>query len=297
MVTLVFALLHAMALTIMRQRLKQWLSEDFPQEEHNLFTFLNLVAIFKGLPQSFCLGFQRSLWMFLLGLDSWTPERQPDLNRIPASTKFMPGEVIPDTGIKLQSTLNSDGLALMHCGFHPALPSLNLTRQDINRWVMAKRAAELISALQSLDGDFSNSKLFVWRCTDIPDFADELYQLPLALGFGAAAMVYGGLHTLAWFAHFHSPTEQLLWRISSVAVMGGIPTLAAINEIDHLKTSYNWWYDRFVRWLLFGLFYLLIIAYILARLYLFIECFIQLSHLPAGVYEVPEWSSYFPHIA
>lgn len=203
----------------------------------------------------------------------------------------MPGEVIPDTGIKLMSTLNLGTI-------QPTLPSLNLTIQDINRWVKAKRAAELIQALRSSDGSEFYGEPFTRRCIDMPDFEDVLEELPLALGFSAAAMVYGGLHALAWFAHFHSPTEQLLWRISSVAVMGGIPTLAAIYRIlDRLIRFFKWWDSRPVRLLLPKLFYLVTIAYILARLYLVIECFIQLSHLPAGVYEVPEWSSYFPHIA
>ena len=94
-------------------------------------------------------------------------------------------------------------------------------------------------------------------------------------------MVYGGLHALAWFAHFHSPTEQLLWRISSVVAMGGIPTLAVSSYLalsfldDHFVVAFT----------LLVLDFLIAIAYVLARFYLVVECFIQLSHLPAGVYE------------
>ena len=38
------------------------------------------------------------------------------------------------------------------------------------------------------------------------------------------------------------------------------------------------------------------VAYLLARAYLVIESFINLSQLPAGVYDMPNWSAYFPHI-
>lgn len=38
-------------------------------------------------------------------------------------------------------------------------------------------------------------------------------------------------------------------------------------------------------------------AYVLARAYLVVECFINVSHLPAGAYKVPSWTAYFPHIA
>ena len=37
--------------------------------------------------------------------------------------------------------------------------------------------------------------------------------------------------------------------------------------------------------------------YCLARVYLVVECFINLSHLPQSVYLVPTWSQYVPHIS
>ena len=44
-------------------------------------------------------------------------------------------------------------------------------------------------------------------------------------------------------------------------------------------------------------FYMLLAAYALARAYLVVECFINLSHLSAGVYDVPNWAAYFPHMS
>jgi hypothetical protein len=40
-----------------------------------------------------------------------------------------------------------------------------------------------------------------------------------------------------------------------------------------------------------------ILLYCLARVYLVVECFINLSHLPESVFEVPVWSQYVPHIS
>jgi hypothetical protein len=37
-------------------------------------------------------------------------------------------------------------------------------------------------------------------------------------------------------------------------------------------------------------------AYMWARVYLVVESFISLGHSPAGVYDLPSWSSYVPHI-
>ena len=44
----------------------------------------------------------------------------------------------------------------------------------------------------------------------------------IALSFGAAASIYGGLHATAWFPHFNSTLEQILWQVSSSVVMAGI---------------------------------------------------------------------------
>ncbi|KAL8644022.1 MAG: hypothetical protein Q9226_007979 [Calogaya cf. arnoldii] len=281
---------------------KRKLSTDYPRDEADLVESLDRIAWFE-------ISFQRLRRGFPLKI----PANQSGINEHLASTKFTPGETIPFTGLQLKSTLRLYGMTLLPTRFYPALPSLSLTRQDINRWKMAKRAAEINNhePLARERGDvYRRLDPFVRRCFDTPVrryfntpvFADVLVELPQALGFGVAALIYGGLHALAWFANFHSPTEQLLWRISSVAVMGGIPVLAVNYALLDLirKRFPKYVYPEIA--ILVGkpaliLFYLVAIAYILARLYLVVECFIQLSHLPAGVYDVPAWSAYFPHIA
>ena len=295
-----------MALIAMRQDYKTKLSKKYPKRERHLFTSLDTVAFLDSVPPKFCLAFRRLRQGFPRIQDSIeTAARQPDLNEHLTSTKYMPGEHIPDTGLKLRSALEDE----FGNPKPTALPSLRLTKQDINRWKMAKRAAESIGKLSDHE-NFSGIP-FERRCTNMPDLFETFDEPPLVFGFSAAAMIYGGLHALAWSAHFHSPTEQLLWRISSVVVMGGIPTLAVMFGVSNqlrdsiLGDSDHDWTLHLVLFSLFrlvfysfiGLNFLIAIAYVLARLYLVVECFIQLSHLPAGVYEVPEWSAYFPHIA
>ncbi len=215
----------------------------------------------------------------------------------------MPANLLTDIGIRLRSTIDLGDL-YKDIGLLPALPSLSLRRQDVNRWQMAKRAAEVGQALRSLEeekGVSSPSPFFglpfQQHCDDMPSLWNVLRHIPVALGFSATAVIYGGLHALAWFAHFNSPTEKLLWRLSACAVMGGIPIMVAIHKL--VKPVGQWKYYGWNR----GIFrtlasskYLVLSAYTLARLYLVVESFIQLSHLPAGVYTQPEWSNYFPHI-
>ena len=288
-VTLVFALLQVIALIIMRQFARTSLLEKYPRSETDLFTSLDTVDIFEGLHERF--------WeVFALVQDPVkTSELQPDLNGHLGSTEYMPGEDIPDTGLKLKRTLEVK--VFVASKFSTALPSLKLTKQDINRWKMAKRAAESYQQLRRSNYEIFRGEPFERRCTNMPSLQVVPKDLPLALGFSAATMVYGGLHALAWSAHFHSPIEQLLWRISSVIVMGGIPTFYAVLRFCCFAMIEIITVILFTKQLLFAVFSPIAIAYVLARLYLVVECFIQLSHLPAGVYEVPEWSAYFPHIA
>jgi hypothetical protein len=40
-----------------------------------------------------------------------------------------------------------------------------------------------------------------------------------------------------------------------------------------------------------------ILFYTVARVYLVVECFINVAHLPDGAYQVPRWAQYVPHIS
>ena len=170
----------------------------------------------------------------------------------------------------------------------PSFLNVTLEAQDITRWRMGWQAVEKYGRL---DGRVCR------RSKDMPEICDIFKQTRLMFGFSITAVVYGGLHGLAWFAQFSSSTERLLWRISAAIVMGGVPAAMGFHVAYHTihipLAGFSWIYDKLTA----TLYLLILLAYILARAYLVVECFINLSHLPAGVYDVPQWSSYFPHIA
>ena len=235
-----------------------------------------------------------------------TPSRQgaeQDGDKEAGSTVLAPGQYLQETGVRLKDLKELIKRDLYISGEEEhALddyirthepPSICLTRRDVTRWKMAWRINQVykpeITSFWWL--------LLVRRCTDWPDI-DDIFQEPsIALGFSVAAFIYGGLHALAWFSHFDSSTEQLLWRISACVVMGGGPIcfvlgrlldneFHGVKEMSHLLSGGVLLSYRTV-----------LLAYVLARAYLVVESFISLSHLPAGVYDVPEWSTYFPHIS
>jgi hypothetical protein len=99
-------------------------------------------------------------------------------------------------------------------------------------------------------------------------------------------------------------TTKLLWRIASIYIaLSGpfeLPFEWLEGFIDDYNPRYNGSLFQSKRWLYriieyFG--YIPTLIYIPARIFLVVECFINIRHLPASTFEVPLWSRYFPHIS
>lgn len=189
---------------------------------------------------------------------------------------------------------------------YPPLPTIQLTTRDVTRWNMAWRSVCAMKQMheqsyalheQNYEENFASHPAFFYRFAfsrrreDRPH-SDNFDELSIILSFSAAGLIYGGLHALAWFAHFESLTERWLWRVSACVVMGGLPVIYFFVKLA--DEASNRYYIDIVTIIFLGS---TILVYILARGYLVVECFINLFNLPAGVYEVPSWSAYFPHIS
>lgn len=191
-----------------------------------------------------------------------------------------------------------------------SLPDVTLASRDITRWRMAWRAEQTFIGGNDKKNFFKFKVtpdvkgLLVPRCEESPTL-ETLWNTATATSMSAATFLYGGLHALAWSAHFETSTERLLWRISSCAVMAGLPLSSFLFWALHIIESdrvqqYKYPFVDLINTVLVFLQILQIpifLLYVLARAYLVVECFISLSHLPAGVYDVPSWSVYFPHIS
>jgi hypothetical protein len=135
-----------------------------------------------------------------------------------------------------------------------------------------------------------------------------------------AGSFYGGVHLLAWNGPFPTPLERWLWRASCIVI--ACPGFMAL--FSYLKGAFKRTYlggltiAQFATQWLFGydlsrilvgsaVFiaagYTLIgvvcfcLAYIAARVYIVVECFLNLTHLPPGVYTQPSWSRYIPQFS
>jgi hypothetical protein len=150
------------------------------------------------------------------------------------------------------------------------------------------------------------------------DIASSTITKPY-VGFAIAGALYGGLHLLAWTAPFASRGEEILWRASGLLLMASAPLILLFyiprawfrRGMDEWRGEPLRFHDsaaiRFVviafeTWVTAGyyLFSILLLAfggvYMLARLYLLVECFKNLNHLPPSAYNLPRWTQYFPHI-
>ena len=229
-----------------------------------------------------------------------------DGDEVTDSFTLEPGQILPGTRFTLWNPAQRNGskrlassdeiqnpILRLYQDLNTPLPNIDLTSRDVTRWKMAWRAS--VKYYRPKD------QYWAWRWVVSRRLKNWLSPLGLwclqviGPGISAAAFVYGGLHALAWFAHFGSSTERLLWRISVPVVMGGLPVIM----IAGLPLIVGHGYTSMMYLLLFFPFFLFptLLAYMLARAYLVVECFINLSHLPAEAYDVPNWSAYFPHIA
>lgn len=105
----------------------------------------------------------------------------------------------------------------------------------------------------------------------------------------ALSVIFGAMHVVGWNFEFPTEVEKILWRVASICC-GAVPALC----VPFLKFFFRF-EDR--KWFETAFFYvslLIYIVYSVLRLYLFIEMFIGLRVAPPGIYQMVQWSQYFP---
>ena len=176
-----------------------------------------------------------------------------------------------------------------------------LDTSDLRRLALCSRA---IQRYQPTESDFightvsdrmPNWPLIPSRALDINTSGSSW---PLLYGFTIAGCLYGGLHLLAWDAPFVSRAEQVVWRISGTLIASSGPASILTRPLDRVPPwiASHALARRIDRTLAYVLASFFIVAYVLARIYLVLECFLQLARLPQSTYLQPSWSQYFPHI-
>ena len=140
-----------------------------------------------------------------------------------------------------------------------------------------------------------------------------LYLLRFFIPLTAA---YGGTHLSAWNFEFPSRIESIIWRTACLIIMGssfallGAPSLESLyrfhprptRSIDlkrrrRLNFIMPTWYGRTLMKRISYIFAgLLLLCYAASRIYLVLESFISLRHVPIGVYAAVPWVQNIPHV-
>jgi hypothetical protein len=110
------------------------------------------------------------------------------------------------------------------------------------------------------------------------------------------AVIFGGIHCLAWNFPFPTSHERLVWRICSTFVTADPVLLAAIcnwgTDYVHIPTPLELLKKGVAGWMI--IFFMT--CYVVARGILFMITLLALRSSPPGVYQTIPWASFIPHL-
>ena len=172
-------------------------------------------------------------------------------------------------------------------------------------------ASKFVTAYPTLQGMGLQMSLVDDCVRDFSSHSDvaDLSNRPQKVTLLFASLFYAGIHLIAWGHDFRTSTEALLWKTSglSIGVGGFFIVLFVSPEVDRIadrlitySTLHH--FQSWLRWLSSfweGTSVIIIwgsaIAYLFARVYIIVESFLDLSHLPDSSFQVAPWSQYFWH--
>lgn len=123
-------------------------------------------------------------------------------------------------------------------------------------------------------------------------------------------LAYFGIHLAGWHFTFPTPTEKILWRTSSLILLGLLifyllatafgtvmaGRLARGLFNNHEATTILGVASLLPRWIAVLLHLPVFFVYGLARSYIIIEGFVSLRALPKTAFESVNWSNFVPHV-
>ncbi|KAH8726746.1 hypothetical protein GQ44DRAFT_679203 [Phaeosphaeriaceae sp. PMI808] len=241
--------------------------------------------------------------------------------------KLHPGQKIHGFVLYLdvQDTSNHPTRQDIHLALHPdrvtrlrQIQSLRRSEGATHMWTFGikRHGNEAVMLNESSIFVSSDDTLKKWRRSKFVSPNAVLYT-----GLLVAGSLYGAVHLFAWNGPFPTKVQRMLWRVSCIVISSPLVLIVLFYVV--VWVLYFWWgimgalgeaigvirwMVRFIRWLkksefvegLAGLLFLLVVGllglvYVSARLYLVVECFMNVAHLPEGVFQEPSWSQYIPH--
>jgi hypothetical protein len=108
--------------------------------------------------------------------------------------------------------------------------------------------------------------------------------------------VYGGVHLSAWTFEFPTWTERMLWRAACFDIMGTsfvaiILVWSYFGLMIFLRHT-----NPLLEYTPKVLLAILFLCYAISRVFIVVEAFVSLRHVPIGVYLAVPWTQSIPHI-
>jgi hypothetical protein len=140
-------------------------------------------------------------------------------------------------------------------------------------------------------------RMLVDRVGDIPR-GESLSRTVVLATLAIAGFLYGGVHLAAWQTKFKTKAEGQMWKISAITLAAsgplGIPVIIferAWRGSDAMSCG-NFMISMVMIWAVPAAAAL----YLVARVYLIVESFLNLTYLEESTFLVPSWLQYMPHI-
>ena len=244
------------------------------------------------------------LWRFL---DPGPPKPALPAQISPALEKLLPISG-PDTGSGYRHEIK-----------------LSLSEKDLKRWKLAsaaflKEQGSNFGSRRYQSFKIRDGSLLAWRRRNVNGQLPDEGEYRLLLIVCLLASLYGGIHLALWNYGFPTSVESLLWRISA-ATLASVPILFVLLGLFDVTKDvvpyWRWKYWKIFRrlrsrvtdiWVFEGVKKVVIsmsivavaaamLFYSFACVFIVVESFISLRHVPIGVYEGGlGWSKYIPHL-
>ncbi|TFK31088.1 hypothetical protein BDQ12DRAFT_565058, partial [Crucibulum laeve] len=181
-------------------------------------------------------------------------------------------------------------------------PSVSPSEQPAPPIIIVAVATYPIYSYFQLSGLDDDTNIIQPNAMRVPEFyayhyqTDDHYLTRLTRIIpSAAAIVFGGIHCIAWSFHFPSDTDQLLWRASACIITG--------TSVLHSSDDYNISNSLIILfvvivWLLavgLAVISAALVMYAPARISLLVVALRCLGDLPDGAYQTVQWTRFLPH--
>ena len=124
-------------------------------------------------------------------------------------------------------------------------------------------------------------------------FDDDILLFVLML---LCPAVFGAIHVASWNIKLLSNVEQWLWRASALYCLAPGVLLYLYTLVKDWCEKRSWMSESKATVLDASAMFVIVLFYIIARIFMIVEVFLSLRALPASAYESVQWSSFVPHI-